>query len=546
MKQVDTSGLSFQRIIDGDVYYVDKTLLIKDILDTNRCGVYLFTRPRRFGKTLNLSMLDAFFNIRYRGNAWFDGLEISKHPEYECYRNAFPVIRLDLKEAKSNDYEGFMDGIRSAVFRCYQDHDYIFNDPDFAPSKQIGCINDTLIGLETSEGLLRVSIQLLSKELERYHGRKVVILIDEYDRAVSDAFGKESHRPMMDFLGEFLNATLKTNESLQMAYVTGVMQIAKESIFSDLNNIDVKNIFSVQSDERFGFTEAEVKTIIKDYGHPERFDEAKGWYDGYRFGNAEVYNPYSVMSYVSNGFLPKAYWANSGGDSVVRWLLEMADDRTIDDLGTLVNGGSINVRLQEAMTYSDVRSRAVSLYSLMTMSGYLKAVPSEDGRFDISIPNMDVGTLVDAIIEDMNPIDERIFLEFNRAILDCDADRMASLLQIILCDTSYLNLKDENAYGIMILTIMHSLNRRYDVKAEVEAGNGRTDIMFRPKSEGPVPMIFELKRVGSEDMLNRGLDEALEQIHDKRYYLGMKGRAILVGMAFCGKIPKVRIETIEV
>ena len=252
------------------------------------------------------------------------------------------------------------------------------------------------------------------------------------------------------------------------------------------------------------------------------------------------------MNYVANGCRPEPYWANSGGDSVMRWLIGRVNDDTLGDLAGLVNGGSVEVRLQAAMTYSDVRSKDTSLYSLMVMSGNLKAVPAGDGRYLVSIPNSEVGTLVDAIIEDISPINDRIFTEFNRAVMDCDTERMASLLESILCDASYLNLVDENSYSIMLLAIMHSFNRRYEVRTEVEAGNGRTAIFFRPRNEGTVPMIFELKKVRSEDRLDQGLDEALGQIHDRRYCMGMKGRVILVGMSFFGKTSKVRIETIIV
>ena len=292
-QQIDTGGLSFMEIRKENVYFVDKSMLIADLLSMNGRGVYLFTRPRRFGKTTNLTMLDAFFNIEYKGNTWFDGLEISNHPEFDRYRNAFPVINLNLKETKVDSYSEYVMCIRSILSTLFDGFSYVLSGKITEAEK---ARFKSTVDMTTDEALLRDCIPLLCRLLERYHGVKPIILIDEYDRAVSDTFGKESHRPMMNLLGKIMGAALKNNDSLQMAYVTGIMQITKESIFSDLNNIKINNIFSTESDERFGFTEAEVKKILTDYDHPEKFEEAKAWYDGYRFGDAEVYNPFSIMS----------------------------------------------------------------------------------------------------------------------------------------------------------------------------------------------------------------------------------------------------------
>ena len=378
-QQIDTCGLSFMEIRRKDKYYVDKSMLIGDILSSNDSGVYLFTRPRRFGKTTNLTMLDAFFNLEYKGNTWFDGLEISKHPEFDRYKNAFPVINLNLKNTKSDDFESYVADLKDALNMTFDRFRYLMKS-DLVYDDEKETFDKVIWGTIPTENISRC-IPLLCRMLERHHGVKPIILIDEYDRAVSDAFGSESHRPMMNLLGKIMGAALKNNESLQMAYVTGIMQMAKESIFSDLNNIRVNNIFSIESDERFGFTEAEVKKILSDFGHPEKFEEAKAWYDGYRFGDAEVYNPYSIMSYVQSGFKPESFWANSGGDWIVKTLLKSIDDRNYSRILDLTTGGSTEVKLRSAVTYSRIERADTSLYSLMAMSGYLKAVPIGDGRY---------------------------------------------------------------------------------------------------------------------------------------------------------------------
>ena len=544
MKQIDTGGLSFMEIRRKDKYYVDKSMLIGDILSSNDSGVYLFTRPRRFGKTTNLTMLDAFFNIEYKGNTWFDGLEISNHPEFDSYRNAFPVINLNLKNTKSDDFESYVADLKDALnmtfdrFRYLMKSDLVYDDEKETFDKVIR----KTIPTEYISGC----IPLLCRMLERHHGVKPIILIDEYDRAVSDAFGSESHRPMMNLLGKIMGAALKNNTHLQMAYVTGVMQIAKESIFSDLNNIRVNNIFSTESDEMFGFTEAEVKRILSDYGHPERFEEAKSWYDGYRFGDVEVYNPFSIMNYVSEKFEPASYWVNSGGDWIVRKLLKSIDDRNYGNILKLLAGEALTRELSPTAAYSEISGAGISLYSLMTMTGYLRAVPIGDGDYNISLPNREVRNLVTTVMGAVEPVGRSTIDEFNEAVLEKNGKKIESALGTVLLSGSYFNLVDENSYVLVVMTLMHAMGRRYDIRTEVEQGNGRIDLIMRPRSAGTFPMVMEFKKVSSEKELVPAAEAAIKQIHEKKYYLGMEGDVILMGMSFFGKIPRVLIEAVRV
>ena len=547
MKQIDLGGLSFAELREDDKYYVDKTLLIKDILGTNDKGVYLFTRPRRFGKSMNLSMLDAFFNMRYKGNTWFDELAISDYPEFESYKNAFPVIHIDLGNAKADTYEGFIDGMRVAVGTCFESHRYLLEDDHLRPS--IRKLFDSLEDMSTAESILIRSILILSRTLMDRFGVKPIILIDEYDAAVSDAFGSESHEPMMSFLRSMMYASIKGNPYRGMVYVTGVMQIAKQSIFSDLNNIVVNNVFSEQSDERFGFTESEVKKILDDYGFGDRFDIAKAWYDGYRFGDAEVYNPYSIMYFVSQGCKPKSYWVNSGRDVLIRDLLKSITSEKYTEIMKLVTGGSILSEIIEAFPYESIRRSGTPLYSLMVMSGYLNAVPTEErivrkGRlYSLSVPNEEVRELVDGLMDKAYPIDTSDFVEFNRAVLEEDVHTMERTLTRIMSGASYLNLK-ESTYQAVVMTLMNMLSDRYIVKVEAPAGQGRVDILLSSKNRGDPCIIFELKVAEKEKDLDARVDEAFEQIHDRRYYDGMEGRVVLIGMAFWNKVPKVRIGSV--
>ena len=541
-QQIDTSGLSFIEIRRKDKYYVDKSMLIGDILSSNDSGVYLFTRPRRFGKTTNLTMLDAFFNLEYRGNTWFDGLKISKHPEFDCYRNAFPVININLKKTKADTFSSFVNHMRSVLNNTFDRFRYLLkSDLVYDDEKDLF---DRVLKRSIEEDFIIECVPTLCRMLERHHGVKPIILIDEYDRAVSDAFGSESHRPMMDLLGGFMCEALKNNDHLQMAYVTGVMQIAKESIFSDLNNVKVNNIFSKASDERFGFTESEVKQILSDFDHPEKFEEAKAWYDGYRFGNAEVYNPFSIMNYVSENFEPVAYWVNSGGDWIVRRMLECIDDDNYADIISLVTGCSAEAKLAPALSFDDVSSEDESLFSLMAMSGYLKAVPSGNDGYIVSMPNEEVRGMLDRIVKKITPISTKLFKQFAEAVLQGDADAMTDALQRILIGGDYLNLR-ENAYEMVLMTVMHTLSGRYEVRTEVKDGYGRIDILMRSKHPSFPNLIFELKCADSDEDLEKGAEDAMAQIHEKRYYLGMPGKVVLYGICFHSKTPRVIVETID-
>ena len=547
MKQIDMGGLSFPQLRERNKYYVDKTMLIADILGEGDGDVYLFTRPRRFGKTTNLSMLDAFFNIQYKGNTWFDGLEISEHPEFERYKNAFPVIHLDLNNTKVATYESFLNRMRTAVRNAYEAHEYLLKEPDVDPD--FVELFRSIKRRDLKESFLVTSIEDLSKAIFESAGRKSIILIDEYDCAVSDHFGDESHRRTLDFLGRFLKSALKTNPNRWMAYMTGVMQIAKESIFSDLNNIFVNNIFSKNSDERFGFTESEVREILRYYGHEEKLDEVREWYDGYRFGDAEVYNPFSIMMYIRSGFKPDTYWVNSGGDGIVRNLLDRIDDDNLSTIASLVTGNVARVRLYESLVFKDVYTSDESLFSLMTMTGYLNAVPVGDRRFDISIPNAEIMQIVKDMAERIRPITDAGFIEFNQAVLDGDAERIASLLEEFLTTTSYLNLSDktpENPYEMMVVTLLIDFCERYTVRTEREMGYGRSDIVMIPKVRGDLGIVMELRIAKTAKDMDAGVDEALKQIHDMKYYKELSGEVLLIGICFHSKQAKARSEIIRV
>lgn len=543
MKQVDTGGLSFQEIREDGKYYVDKSLLIKDMLETNDRGVYLYTRPRRFGKTTNITMLDAFFNLEYKGNTWFDELAISECPQYVSYKNRFPVISLNLKDTVAEEYDEYVGLLRNAIRRAFLPFRYLLDRGDVYEDEkdEIRAVLNRTLDITT----LSSSLLDLSDVLSRCHGEKVVILIDEYDRAVMDSFGKDIQKDIVRILSQLLSPTLKSNDNLQMGYVTGIAQIAKADIFSGLNNLSVNNVFSVRSDERFGFTEDEVEGILEYYGHSERIDEVRSWYDGYRFGNAEIYNPFSVMKYVQEGFRPKGYWVGTSSDNPVRWLLRRTDASRAE-FSELLAGSSLNRTLNDSISSDRLSlSDTDDLHTLMVLTGYLKAVPLDGWNYSVSIPNGEVMEALDRIVAEEVRLDSTRFDEFCLAVLDGDVDRMTETLQFILLGSSYMTGKAEFPYEAVLMTIMRGIVSRYDTRIEREVGNGRVDIVMTPKREGEPPMVFELKVAGSEDALGPEARDAIAQIHERKYYLGMTGRVMLYGISFWGKVPRIMLEVLD-
>ena len=532
----------FNMIRDEGGYYIDKTTLIGDILEQKK-GVYLFTRPRRFGKSLNLSMLDSYFNLRYADDPdRFAGLRISELRPNDPEKNAYPVVHLNLKDLKAPDYGGFLEafsGIMSELYAGFSE----LKESDRLNERQKQIYNEVLME-SASEILLGRSLGLLTKMIETVYGKPVIVLIDEYDNAVNEAATSEMRSSILGFYSVFLSNALKSNRSLKFAVLTGVMQIAKASIFSGLNNLYTDSIFDTRFQEYWGFSEDEVKKLCADFGHPERFEEAKEWYDGYRFGTAEVYNPWSVLNYADSGFVPKEYWANNSTNSILEDLYRRADISDLKDLIDIAGDGIVKA-LYTTITYSDAENDDESLYSVMAMTGYLKAVSEGNGLYRLSVPNNEVRKLVSVKLSSLSRIGQTGFNIFCTSIANGDADNVEKVLGEILLGGSYWNLTEERSYELVIMTILYGISERYRIRTEQEGGNGRIDIIMEPKAAGRAGMIIELKKVDSEAELEGAASAALSQIHEKRYYLGMRGTVLLYGISFCGKIPFVRHERLD-
>ncbi len=545
MRQLPIGVQDFISIRDGNKYFVDKSMLIGQILNSNDIGVFLYTRPRRFGKSLNLSMMDAFFNIEYKGNTWFDDLEISKHHECDGYKNTFPVLYIDMKSVCADDYDDFSVDFMGLVKDAYKRHQYL-NDSSNLTDIDKTEFSDMCLG-KTCFRESKSALARLTNLMEKHHGKKVIVLIDEYDSVVSSVTDINIRRKILSFMKGVYSSLLKGNRSLQMAVITGIMQITKENIFSGLNNLVVNNILSKRSDEMFGFTDDEVKQICEDYGHPEKFAEAKEWYDGYRFGDADIYNPWSILSYIANGFEPDSYWLNTSDNIIVKDLLSHAERKVMGDLERLGSGDSLLRDITATLTFDDLYSSPDTIYSLMVISGYLKAIPVGK-KYDLSIPNKELfsvftKTIISSSFTDYNAIAN--FEEFSDAVLSNDTTKMEKKLYTLMTETvSSRVLDDEHSYQAFIVGMLMSLSGKYKITADFESGNGYHDIRMENKSGTGCNIIMELKRSDSENRLESDARKALEQIRDRDYAQGLKGQTVFYGISFLGKRPYIVSETL--
>ncbi len=532
----------FKEIRDDRYYFVDKSELISDILN-DRGKVFLFTRPRRFGKSLNLSMLDAFFNLTYKGNTWFEGLKINNHPETKEHQNIYPVIFLSMKGLDHEDYDQFLSDFADMMRELYDQYNYLA-DSDKLTDLQHTYYQDTHSGT-ASISVLKKSLLRLCTMLEQYHGIKPIILIDEYDDTLNHAFNKDAYSGILSILRSFYTLSFKDNDHIAFAVLTGVMQIAKEGIFSGLNNLKTDNIFTAKFDERYGFTESEVKDLCSYYGHPEKFEEAKEWYDGYRFGNAEIYNPWSVLNYVKHHFNAEAYWAGTSGNDIINTLLISSGEEIFKELALLGNGETLTKKLPRSVAMDDLKTRTNAIFSVLAIAGYLNAVPSKGDEYIISIPNKEMySVFYDHIVEfAYKEID--YCSDLLDAAENCDIAGIEKVLYDFFSENiPFFVLEKELDYEEILAGVIMSRDGRYKVTMEHETGNGRHDIILARRLAKYPNIVMEFKKAksGDEKESERLAHEAIEQIHQRDYCKTLKGTTYLYGVCFNGKKPKAILE----
>lgn len=535
LKKLPIGIESFEKMRREDFYYVDKTRLIEQLL--SQWGeVNLFTRPRRFGKTLNMSMFQNFFEIG-RESVLFDGLDISKNVQLcEKYQGKFPVVFISLKSVNGNTYEEAVGHLIKIINREARRMQFLLESSKLTQYDKK--LFEQLLEREMDEETIASSIQELTELLEKHYDKKVIVLIDEYDVPLSKANENGYYDEMVLLLRNFFGNVLKTNDSLEFAVLTGCLRIAKESIFTGLNNFKVYSITDVRFDETFGFTDMEVKKILEYYGLEKYSETVKEWYDGYRFGNADVYCPWDVINFCSDHLenqklQPKNYWANTSGNDVINHFIESVNEPqkvTKIELEQLVNGGMVQKEINTELTYKELYSSIGNLWSTLFMTGYLTQRGEADGnRYNLVIPNQEIRNIVTNHILKMfqNTVkaDGKMVGEFCEALRTGRKDEVEKIFTdymkktISVRDTAVQKTMKENFYHGILLGIL-SFKEDWSIMSNRESGDGFSDILIRSE-EADVGIVIEIK-YAEDGKLEEECEKALNQIVDKRYTEGLE------------------------
>ena len=553
---------NFEMLITRGYYFIDKTMLIKDLLD-NKASVNLFTRPRRFGKTLNISMLQYFFEDRHNEitgekedkSYLFKGLDIESAGEnYTSHMGQYPVINLSLKSAKQGDLQLAFQCLREEISNEFRRHLYILESNKLATEKEEYM---RIVRKEDDMKLYATSLRFLSHCLEKYHEKNVIILIDEYDVPLENAFFEGFYKEMISFIRSLFESALKTNPSLEFAVITGCLRISKESIFTGLNNLKIISILDDRYAEYFGFTNDEVMKICSDYNMPQKYEEIKNWYNGYIFGSVNVYNPWSVMQYVDDlktniNRLPSSYWANTSSNSIVKSLIERADDITKGEIEALIEGKTIEKPIHEDITYDEVYDTMDNLWNFMFFTGYFKKIDEriseENIRYiELDIPNEEVKYIFRTKV--LKWFNEKIKSEdlssLYTAIVDGNVEVFQGEINRLLRKTISFNDAYESFYHGFVVGILSHIDG-YIVKSNREAGDGRSDIYMKPLSIFQRAIIIEMKVCDKPKEIFTKCDEALNQIEEKHYEddLNEEGYddVLKYGMAFYRKDCLIKIK----
>ena len=532
MKKVIPIGFEdFKEIIDKGMYYVDKTYMIKELIEQYG-KVNLFTRPRRFGKTLNLSMLRRFFEMEPDGEGgWidnrylFDGLKISDCGEhYMAHQGQYPVIKLSLKSAKQPSYELAYAMLRREIADEFSRHSYLLNQIE----SDGGQIRYKLIMSDKgSDNDYADALRFLSNCLERYHKKKVIILIDEYDVPLENAYFQGFYDRMVAFIRSLFESALKTNDSLEFAVITGCLRISRESIFTGLNNLKIYSLSRYQFSDYFGFTQTEVMEMLKYYEIEDRFEEVKSWYDGYLFGNNEIYNPWSIINYVdglcaNQDSIVQAYWSNTSSNSIIRELIEEADLATKKEIELLIAGETIEKPVHEDITYEDIHESKDNLWNFLYFTGYLKKISEhlEDDTIyvQLAIPNTEIRSIYKrTILAWFDKLIQKTDLtELIKAFEDGDCDKIGDFLSEQLMETISFYDYAENYYHGFLAGIL-KCQQRYEILSNRESGMGRSDIIMKEMKFRGRAVILELKVSDSFCNMEHMCDLALQQIEEKQY-----------------------------
>ena len=515
MKLLPTGIENFKMMIDKSAYYVDKTNFIEDVLNEQ---VVLYTRPRRFGKTLNMSMLYYFFSIKEKENAYlFDGLNISKNKDALKVQNKYPTIFISLKEMKNLTFDAQISSFSNVIYELLEKNLEILSSDQLSDTTK-----DILNKLHNRSSCvedLKISLRVITNALYAYYQQKVIVLIDEYDVPLQAAYQNNYYEEMVEFLRSVFSSALKTNDALEKGVMTGCLRISKESIFTGLNNFTAYSVLNNISSESFGFTELEVKQLLKDYNLSEKMDEVKEWYDGYQFGNKEIYNPWSTLMYVKNitqdvSFKPISFWANTSGNDLVVKYIQNGDKKLRKEFDLLMNGQSLIKYIKPELTYREM-DNINNIYSFLLLTGYLKVIKDRgENQYELVIPNKEVYEIYKqsfmSYFEDYTTSKKN---ELYQELVDGDAKKVNLLLNdILLRSISYFDNQESFYHGFLV-----GLLNDYEVVSNRESGNGRFDVCVLPENILGTIVLIECKHSISEDDLIDDAKEGARQIVEKKY-----------------------------
>lgn len=542
-------GVSDFKLATTGYYYVDKTLMIRDFLD-KKPMVSLFTRPRRFGKTLNMDMLRVFFEKTNEDTSvYFKDKQIWQCGDYYTkHQGQYPVIFLTFKDVKSMTWEETFQKIRRLISLEFIRHNELETSSVLTAYEKEQY--HLLAGDSGDEVDCQMGLQLLSLLLHKHYGRECIIIIDEYDTPIQQGHTCNFYPEIVNFMRNFFSGGLKDNPHLAFGFLTGILRVAKESIFSGMNNLKTYSILDDGYSSYFGFTEKEVKDMLRYYGKDDKYNELSEWYDGYRFGNTEIFNPWSVINYISDNCFPKAFWQSTGSNEIIGEIIQTATPEITKDLYKLLCGEKIAAYIDTGVIYPEVQNNPYSIYSFLLVAGYLKVAniyPQSDGNFmcDVAIPNKEITFVYEK--EVLNRTNQNsLAISISQAIFSKDTQKLQSLLEDFMVKSiSSIDGANEGFYHGMMLGLCAILGNRYKIRSNRESGLGRFDIQLMPLTKGMPGFIFEFKHTKDEHAdLSALADSALQQIEAKKYDTELRDNVvnsiISIGIAFRGKSAVVR------
>ena len=549
-KAVPVGIEDFERIINEDYYYVDKTMLIEELL-INRAPVTLFTRPRRFGKTLNMSMIKYFFDVKNKeeNRKLFENLKIY-NSEYMSEQGKYPVIFISLKDLKGDTWEKCFENLKKTMYKIFNKYEFVREKLNIVEKRQF----DKIWEITGNERNFKTSLLDLSNYLNKYYGEKVIILIDEYDAPIINAFDKGYYNEAINFFQTFYSSALKTNNSLKYGILTGITRIIKEGIFSGLNNLKVDTILNKKYSEYFGLLESEVLEMLDYFGMKYKIEEVKEWYDGYIFGESEVYNPWSIVNYIDNGEI-KAYWANVSGNTLLENMLDHAGENVYDDLKRFTNGESIEKYISDGTTIKSLLNNDDEIWQLLLYSGYLTKdekqkeidVTSEyTDVYNLRIPNKEIRKYFGNMFLNRffgTEVKTNILI---KALENGDIKKFEKTLgEIMINMLSHFDLDKEmeKIYQVFMIGLVGFLMGKYEIISNDESGYGRYDLAMIPIKSNEKAYLMEFKISKTKKGMEERAQKALKQIDEKKYDTKLKARGIKnilkIGVAFYGKEVKI-------